>query len=59
MSLNGITPGLVPKYITDILCTELRFSVLIGQGTNLTEFRVFKHDSNGRLLIHFYFICIN
>ena len=59
MSLDGITLVLIPQHITEILCTELRFSVLIGQGTNLTEFRVFKHDSYCYLLIHFYFICIN
>ena len=45
MSLNGITLVLISQYITDILCTEQRFPIFIGHGMNLTEFRVFKHDT--------------
>ena len=59
MSLNGITLVLVSQYITDILRAEQRFPVFIGSCKNLTEFRVFEHDSITRCLfiLHFFFFC--
>ena len=50
---------LVPQYIADILRAEPRLSIFIGLSKNLTEFRVFKHDSIPRCLfiLHFFLFC--
>ena len=51
---------LVSQYITDIFRAEQGLPVFIGLSKNLTELRVFKHDSITRCLIilHFFLFCI-